>query len=82
MNRTEILTIINYILIKQNKPEISSEKQSLREVGFRSLDFSELALRIEKKINKELSFNAGKMRSVKSIEDLISFFADITNETN
>lgn len=78
MNRSEILAIMNHVMVKRGRPEISDETKTTREVSFRSLDFSEVALRIETKIGRELVFDAAAMRRIESIKDVLDFFETIT----
>lgn len=78
MGREEILKTMTAILRKQGKDAPPSEGATLREVGFRSLDFSELALRVEMASGKSLSFDAGKLRQVQTVKDVLDFFIDAT----
>jgi acyl carrier protein len=74
MPRTHIAELMNGILARQGKPPIGDESASLREVGFRSLDFSELALRVERSVGRELNFDAALMRSISTVADVLNFF--------
>lgn len=76
MQRTKIIELMNGILARQGKPPIGDEKAGLREVGFRSLDFSELALRVERSVGRELNFDAALMRSISSVGDVLNFFQE------
>lgn len=78
MERTEILSIMNMIMAKKGRTEITDESQNTREVNFRSLDFSETALRIETKIGSELSFDAASMRKIETVKDVLDFFEEAT----
>lgn len=78
MERTEILNIMNMIMTKKGRAEITDESQNTREVNFRSLDFSETALRIETKIGSELSFDAASMRKIETVKDVLDFFEEAT----
>jgi acyl carrier protein len=78
MERTEILNIMNMIMTKKGRAEITDESQNTREVNFRSLDFSETALRIECKIGTELSFEAASMRKIETVKDVLDFFEEAT----
>ena len=78
MERTEILNIINMIMTKKGRAEITDESQNTREVNFRSLDFSETALRIEFKIGSELSFESASMRKIETVKDVLDFFEEAT----
>ena len=74
MKRKDILSLMNEILSRQGKKIVSDESMELRAVGFRSLDFSELALRVEAKLGKELNFDAVKLREIRNVRDVIDFF--------
>lgn len=78
MTRSEILAIMNHIMVKRGRPEISDETKTTREVNFRSLDFSEVALRVETKIGKELVFDAATMRRIETVKDVLDFFETVT----
>ncbi|HEY1487430.1 MAG TPA: acyl carrier protein [Micromonosporaceae bacterium] len=47
------------------------ETTALRDIGFRSLDFSELALRVEDEIDRELNFDAPELRSIATVADVL-----------
>ena len=78
MTRSDILALMNTVLAKRGRPAIVSEDQSVREANFRSLDFSEVALRIETAIDRELSFDAASMRRIETVKDVLDFFVDAT----
>lgn len=78
MTRAEILDLMNTVLAKRGRPAITGEAQSVREANFRSLDFSEVALRIETAIDRELSFDAASMRRIETVKDVLDFFEDAT----
>lgn len=78
MERAEILSIMNAIMAKKGRDEITDESRNTRDVNFRSLDFSETALRIETKIGKELTFDAASMRRIETVKDVVDFFEEVT----
>ena len=78
MHRTEILSIMNITMTKKGRPEIVDETQSTRDANFRSLDFSETALRIENKAGRELTFDAASMRKIETVSDVLDFFESVT----
>jgi acyl carrier protein len=45
----------------------------VEEIGFRSLDFSELALRVEQRLGAELNFEASPLRRIETVQDVIDF---------
>ena len=61
---------------KQGGSATLTEESVLREVGFRSLDFSELALRVEQAVGRELNFDAGRLRGIRTVGDVLDFFQD------
>lgn len=78
MDKQRIEEIMRSILEKQGKSTAFSDQDSLREIGFRSLDFSELALRIEQEQGKPLVFAAARLREIETVEDMIGFFHEST----
>ncbi|MDQ4111832.1 MAG: acyl carrier protein, partial [Actinomycetota bacterium] len=49
-------------------------------IGFRSLDFSELALRVEDEIGDELNFEAAGLRSIETIGDVLDLLVEIQGQ--
>lgn len=78
VDRNRILQLINDILRRQGKSEVTHETVSLRDIGFRSLDFSELALRVEREAQRELTFDARSMRAITTVADVLDFFERAT----
>jgi acyl carrier protein len=78
MDRSDILDVINLVMTKRGRPPVSDEGQTTRDANFRSLDFSETALRIETRIGRELAFDAASMRRIETVRDVLDFFADAT----
>lgn len=76
MTRDEVRATMNRILERQGKAPLRDERQTLRELGFRSLDFSELALRVEQARGHELAFDAAKLRAIACAGDVLDFFAN------
>ena len=74
MSETRIIELMKSILERQNK-NIShfSNTTVLKEIGFRSLDFSELCLRVEEEEGKELNFDAAVLRKINSVNDVVDF---------
>jgi len=67
MDRATVLNVMQQILQKQGKSSGITEEASLQEIGFRSLDFSELALRIETATGRQLDFDAAPMRAIRNL---------------
>jgi acyl carrier protein len=76
MTRAEIHELFDAVRATQGKTEPVSESASLREIGFRSLDFSELALRVEERIGSELNFEAPRLRAIETVGDAIDFLEE------
>ena len=74
MGRELTLQTMNAILVRQGKRPVAREDQALREAGFRSLDFSELALRLETAAGRELNFDAAPLRRIATVGDVLEFF--------
>jgi acyl carrier protein len=74
VNADAVRRLMNECLVRQRKAPIASDGQTLRELGFRSLDFSEVALRVEEQVGRELDFDAGLLRSIETVGDVIAFF--------
>ena len=73
MQRIEILAMMKEILQRQGKTAAFTEETALQDVGFRSLDFSELALRVETLSGKQLSFDAAPLRAIRTVRDVLDF---------
>lgn len=76
MQRDEILQLMNSIQEKNSRSGINDDETPLSEVGFRSLDFSELALRVERSVNSELSFDAVVLREIRTVKDVLDFLEE------
>jgi acyl carrier protein len=74
MTRSEILALMNTVLVKRGRAAVTDEAQTVRAANFRSLDFSEVALRIETAIGRELAFDAASMRRIETVKDVLDFF--------
>jgi len=61
------------VLAAQGKQLPRDDGTDLREIGFRSLDFSELALRVEDELGSELNFDAPGLRQIETVGDVLDF---------
>ncbi len=61
------------VLTKQGKSLPDDDSTPLDAIGFRSLDFSELALRVEDEIGAELNFDAPGLRQIQTVSDVLDF---------
>ena len=88
MERTVMLALMQDILQRQDKSPAFGEEAQLQDIGFRSLDFSELALRIEIESGRELNFDAAPLREITTVKDVLDFMEqaylgnDHRNESN
>ncbi len=76
ISREAVRELMDAILTRQGKPRVGDEDVALRAIGFRSLDFSELALRVERKIGRELNFDASRVRAISTVGDVLDFFEE------
>ena len=74
LSRAELQTEFDQLLRRRRLNPGYQPDTTLRDIGFRSLDFSELALRIEERIGRELNFDAAILRNVRTAEDVFRFF--------
>lgn len=73
MNSNDILALFKEILARQGKNTDFAEDSELTAVGFRSLDFSELALRVELGAGVTLTFDAAPLRAIRTVKDVLDF---------
>ncbi len=76
MERARILTLMQQVAKRQSREATTREDAVLRDIGFRSLDFSELALRVEQAVGRELKFDAVRLRGIQTVGDVLDFFED------
>ena len=76
MDKTTITGLMADIQKRNNRPITFTEQQTLREIGFRSLDFSELLLRLEGETGKNLDMDAAPLRQIHTVGDLQGFILD------
>jgi acyl carrier protein len=74
VNNEHVYDLMKAILHRQGK-DVSKvhEEATLRSIGFRSLDFSELCLKIELELGKELNFEGSTLRSIETVKDVFNF---------
>jgi acyl carrier protein len=77
LSRDAIRTMMAEVLQAQGKAMPASDAANLEEIGFRSLDFSELALRVEDEIGDELNFDAPELRQIATISDVLDFLEQL-----
>ncbi len=77
LSRDGIRTMMADVLQAQGKQMPESDEANLEEIGFRSLDFSELALRVEDEIGEELNFDAPELRQIATVSDVLNFLEQL-----
>lgn len=73
VGREQIKELMREVLVGQGKALPDDESTDLATLGFRSLDFSELALRVEDESGDELNFEAAEMRQILTVADVLEF---------
>ena len=73
LSRDSIRSMMAEVLTKQGKSLPDDDSTALDAIGFRSLDFSELALRVEDEIGEELNFDAPGLRQIQTVSDVLDF---------
>src|SRR5687768_12049767 len=81
MERQHVLELVNQVLTNQGKQPAKDDATPMADTGFRSLDFSQVALRIEDELERELNFSAAAMRRITTIRDVIDFFVEATQSS-
>lgn len=79
LSRDQVKDMMAEVMRKQNKELPEAEDASLEEIGFRSLDFSELALKVEDELDEELNFDAPGLRSIRTVGDVLDFIDELQN---
>ncbi|KGN36925.1 acyl carrier protein [Knoellia subterranea] len=77
LSRDQIRTMMAEVLAAQGKEMPAEDTANLEELGFRSLDFSELALRVEDETGEELNFDAPGLRQIQTVADVLDFLEQL-----
>lgn len=77
LSRDDVRSLMAEVLEKQGKSLPTDESAALEDIGFRSLDFSELALRVEDEVGAELNFDAPGLRQIRTVGDVLDFINDL-----
>lgn len=80
LSRDQVKEMMGEVLRRQDKELPESEETPLDEIGFRSLDFSELALRVEDELDEELNFDAPGLRSIRTVADVLDFIDELQKQ--
>jgi acyl carrier protein len=79
LDRARVRVLMGEVLAAQGKELPDDDGADLRGVGFRSLDFSELALRVEDELDVELNFDAPGLRSIRTVGDVLDFLTELAS---
>lgn len=77
LSRDQIRDLMAAVLAAQGKSLPTDESALLSEIGFRSLDFSELALRVEDETDEELNFEASGLRQILTVKDVLDLLEEL-----
>ncbi|WP_297746374.1 acyl carrier protein [uncultured Tessaracoccus sp.] len=80
LSRDQLKEMMAEVLRRQDKTMPESEDAALDEIGFRSLDFSELALRVEDELDEEMNFDAPGLRSIRTVADVLDFIDELQQQ--
>lgn len=80
LSRAQIRDLMAQVLKNQDKELPADDTAQLREIGFRSLDFSELALRVEDETGEELNFDAPGLRRIATVGDVLDFLVELAHQ--
>lgn len=78
--RQQVRELMAQILERQNKRPPLLDESSLREIGFQSIDFSELALRVERLGGHPLNFDATRLRAIRTVADVLDFLENASGD--
>jgi acyl carrier protein len=76
-SRDELKSLMAAVISVHGHTVPEDESTDLREIPFRSLDFSELALRLEDEIGRELNFDAPGLRSIRTVGDVLDLLEQL-----
>lgn len=77
LSREQLRALMEQVLTAQGKTLPDGERADLQEIGFRSLDFSELALRVEDELDDELNFDAAGLRQINTVGDVLDLLTEL-----
>src|SRR3954452_16557866 len=75
--RGRVRELMGEVMTAQGRSLPADDTADLREIGFRSLDFSELALRVEDELGDELNFDAPGLRRIATVGDVLDFIEQL-----
>ncbi len=80
LSRDQLRSMMAEVLAGQGKTLPADDASALSDIGFRSLDFSELALRVEDEIDEELNFEAAGLRQINTVGDVLDLLVEIQEQ--
>ncbi|MCU7729749.1 acyl carrier protein [Actinoplanes sp. KI2] len=80
LSRSQVRDLMAQVMKNQGKELPDDDSADLRTIGFRSLDFSELALRVEDETGEELNFDAPGLRQIATVGDVLDFLVQLQSE--
>lgn len=80
VSREQLRALMSEVLAAQGKSLPDGDGALLSDIGFRSLDFSELALRVEDEIGDELNFDAAGLRQINTVGDVLDLLTEIQDQ--
>lgn len=80
VSREQLRALMGEVLATQGKSLPDDDAALLADIGFRSLDFSELALRVEDEIDAELNFEAAGLRQITTVADVLDLLTEIQDQ--
>lgn len=80
VSREQLRALMGEVLAAQGKTLPDGDDAQLNDIGFRSLDFSELALRVEDEIGDELNFDAAGLRQINTVGDVLDLLTEIQEQ--
>jgi len=73
VTRASVRKMMEDLLKRQGKSLPADDGMALQAVGFRSLDFAELALRVETASGRSLQFETAVLRTIQTVGDVLDF---------
>lgn len=77
VSRERVRALMGEVLSAQGKLLPDDDSTVLADIRFRSLDFSELVLRVEDEVDDELNFDAAGLRQIRTVGDVLDLIAEI-----
>jgi acyl carrier protein len=82
MKRHDVIQILRDMLKRREKPDQFDEDTPLASLGLDSMDFSELAVRVEMQSGRTLVFSAAPIRAVQTVRDILDFMMSALGDAN